>query len=166
MERFTEMGVRKLKAPPKPQRSDKIHTITRGLGLALRVSYSGSKTWRVLYYVNGRPSTKTLGKFPDVSVSEAYKRARKFDPEAASKQAAVGTFKQVAEDYLLNHVEAEGLRTKKEIVRCLNKYIYPSWAPSRSARYAEVRSPRSATRSGIGTASGKRTWWSRSCRNS
>ena len=33
-----------MKAPPKPQRYDKIHTIDRGLALALRVSYSGSKT--------------------------------------------------------------------------------------------------------------------------
>ena len=55
MERFTEMGVRKLKAPPKPQRIDKISTITRGRALALRVSYSGSKAWRVLYYTGGRP---------------------------------------------------------------------------------------------------------------
>jgi integrase len=152
MERFTEIGVRKLKPPPKPQRIDKIHTITRGLGLALRLSYSGSKTWRVLYYVNGRPSTKTLGKFPDVSVSEAYKKARKFDPEAANKHAAVGTFKQVAEDYLLNHVQAEGLRTQNEIVRCLNKYVYPSWGskPFAKIRRGEVTALRDEIRNNHG----------------
>ena len=38
MVRFTEQGVRKLKPPPKPQRIDKISTITRGVGLVLRVS--------------------------------------------------------------------------------------------------------------------------------
>ena len=140
MERFTELGVRKLKAPPKPQRIDKIDTITRGLGLALRISYSGSKTWRVLYYVNGRPSTKTLGKFPKVSVAEAYKKAVQFDPEAAGKQAAIGTFKQVAEDYIKSYVDKRGLRTKPEIVRCLNKYVYPSWSnkPFNKIRRGEV----------------------------
>ena len=126
MTRFTQQGVERLKVPPKPQRYDKIHTITRGLGLALRVSYSGSKIWRVLYYINGKPHTETLGKFPEVSVSEAYKKARKFDPEAAGKKAAVGTFKQVAEDYVANHVDQAGLRSKPEIVRCLTKYVYPT----------------------------------------
>jgi integrase len=136
MTRFTQIGVAKLKAPPKPQRIDKIHTIDRGLGLALRLSYSGSKTWRVLYYVHGQPRTQTLGKFPAVSVAEAYKKVRKFDPEAASKKVETGTFKQVAEDYVLNHVQAEGLRSEKELVRCLTKYVYPAWG---SKPFAEIR---------------------------
>jgi hypothetical protein len=86
MTRFTQQGVARMKAPPKPQRIDKIHTITRGLGLALRLSYSGSKTWRVLYYVNGKPRTETLGEFPTISVAEAYRRARKFDAEKATSK--------------------------------------------------------------------------------
>lgn len=136
---FTQQGVKRMKAPAKtakPNRIDKIDTITRGLGLALRVSYTGSKTWRALYYVNGKPRTATLGKFPKIGVSEAYKLARKFDPEAATKQAAVGTFRQIAEDYVLNHVQAEGLRSEKELVRCLTKYVYPSWG---SKPFTEIR---------------------------
>jgi hypothetical protein len=74
MTRFTQQGVARMKAPPKPQRIDKIHTITRGLGLALRLSYSGSKTWRVLYYVNGKPRTETLGEFPTISVQRPIGR--------------------------------------------------------------------------------------------
>ena len=88
MERFTQQGVERMKVPPKPQRIDKIHTIHRGLALALRVSYSGSKTWSVIYYVNGKPRKDALGRFPEVSVSEAYKLATKFEPEAAEKKAA------------------------------------------------------------------------------
>ena len=130
MERFTQQGVTRMKAPPKPQRIDKIHTIDRGLALALRISYSGSKTWRVLYYVNGRPRTETLGKFPKVSVSEAYKLARKFDPEQANKRAEAGTFEQVTDDFIINYVsdvdgEGTALRSKCDIERCLKKYVYP-----------------------------------------
>ena len=110
------------------------------MALALRISYSGSKTWRVLYYIGGRPRTDTLGKFPKVSVSDAYKKAVQFDPEAASKQAAVGTLKQVAEDYIVSYVDKRGLRSKPEIVRCLAKYVYPTLGnlPFNKIRRGEV----------------------------
>lgn len=142
MERFTQQGVERMKVPPKPQRIDKIHTIHRGLALALRVSYSGSKTWSVIYYVNGKPRKDALGRFPEVSVSEAYKLATKFEPEAAEKKAAAGTFREVAESFVANYVngldrkDGTPLRTKKEIVRCLTKYIYPTLG---SRPFVEVR---------------------------
>jgi integrase len=131
MTRFTKIGVERMKAPPKPKRILKIHTIDRGLGLALRVSYHGTKTWRVLYYVDGQPRTKHLGKYPDVSVAEAYKKARQFDPESASKKAKAGTFRDVAYDFVRTYVDVERLRTRGEIVRCLNKYVYPAWGSRR-----------------------------------
>ncbi|HEX2447359.1 MAG TPA: Arm DNA-binding domain-containing protein, partial [Methyloceanibacter sp.] len=86
IDRFTQVGVRTLRIPKKsdkPNRYRKIAKIKRGLGLVLLVSYSGTKTWRVLYYVKGKPRTKRLGTFPDTDVSEAYKKACKFDPESA-----------------------------------------------------------------------------------
>ena len=154
MTRFTQQGVSRMKAPPKPQRIDKIHTIDRGLALALRLSYSGSKTWRVLYYVNGKPRTETLGKFPKVSVSEAYKKARKFDPEQASKKAEAGTFQQVAEDFITSYVDAEGLRWKPEIKRVLAKYIFPKW---RTRKFVEIgRSDVATLRDEVNKNHGKR----------
>lgn len=131
MTRFTQQGVERMKAPPKPKQIDKIHTITRGLALALRISYSGSKTWRALYYVNGKPRTETLGKFPAVSVAEAYKKVRQFEPESAAKKAEAGTFRDVAQDFLTNYVEVEDLRSKREIIRCLDKYVDPQWGSRR-----------------------------------
>ena len=86
MTRFTQQGVERMKAPPKPKRSTRSIPITRGLALALRISYSGSKTWRALYYVNGKPRTETLGKFPAVSVAEAYKKARSSSPRAPPRR--------------------------------------------------------------------------------
>ncbi len=128
MTRFTQQGVERMKAPPKPQRIDKIHTIDRGLTLALRISYSGSKTWSVIYYVNGKPRKEKLGTFPKLNVKEAYEKARKFEPEQAQKKAEAGSFKDVAEDFITNDVEAEGLRSQPEIERCLTKYVFPQWA--------------------------------------
>lgn len=125
MTRFTQQGVAKMKAPPKPQRILKIHTLTRGLGLALRISYSGSKSWRALYYVHGQPRTKILGKFPDVSVAEAYKKARQFEPEI--KKAQADNFEQVAADFITSYVDDKKLRSKPEIERVLKKYILPEW---------------------------------------
>ena len=132
MTRFTQQGVTRMKAPPKPQRYDKIHTLDGGgRALALRVSYSGSKTWRVLYYVNGKPRTETLDKFPKMSVKAAYEAVRKFEPESAEKKAKAGTFKEVAQDFITNYVEVEKLRSQAEIVRCLDKYAFPQWGTRR-----------------------------------
>jgi integrase len=39
-----------------------------------------------------------------------------------------GTFEQVAEEWIREHVDENGLRSKKEIVRQLTKYVYPEWA--------------------------------------
>src|SRR4051794_32350858 len=134
--RFTQVGVDRLSIPKKPKRYRKIANIKKGLGLMLLVSYSGSKTWHVLYYVNGKARTERLGEFPEVSVSEAYDLACKFEPADASK-TDVGTFQQVAEEFVTNYVnglERKGglpLRSKSEIERCLSKYVYPEWGTHR-----------------------------------
>ena len=144
MTKFTQQGVERMKSPKKtdkPNRKDKIHTIRRGLALDLRVSYSGSKTWRVLHYVNGRPRYEIIGTFPAVSVSEAYKKVSKFDPEAASKNATAGSFREVAQDFIVNYVDVEGLRSKREIIRCLDRYVYPQWGSRRFLTLAELTSP-------------------------
>jgi integrase len=153
MTRFTQQGVTRIKAPPKPKRRDIIHTLDGGgRALALRVSYQGSKAWRVLYYVNGKPRTKTLGKFPKMSVKEAYEEARKFEVE--SKKVEAGTFQQVAEDFISSYVDAEGLRWKPEIERVLKKYIYPKW---RDRKFVQIgRSDVATLRDEVKKQHGKR----------
>jgi integrase len=127
---FTQAVVSGLRIPKKsdkPNRYRKITRITPGLGLVLLVSYSGTKTWQVLFYENGKPRTKALGRFPEVGVKAAYDKARKFDTEKAIKKVKAGTFRKVAEDFITNYVEVEGLRSQPEIVRCLERYVYPEW---------------------------------------
>ncbi|MEE9295973.1 MAG: tyrosine-type recombinase/integrase [Phycisphaerae bacterium] len=124
--KFTDADVKKIKAPAQGQtvRYDSLVP-----GLMLFTSYGGAKTWRVLYYVNGKPRSKKLGRFPDVRVKMVREAARTFldDPQAALARGKVGTFQEVAGNFIKRHVEKKGLRSQPEIERCLNKYIYPRW---------------------------------------
>jgi integrase len=137
--RLTEEGVRKLKPPAAGKQVDYFDA---GMpGLVLRVNYGGAKVWRALYYLkrldqDGKsitiPTTHKLGVYPVLDLKQAREKARAFlaDPQKALAKAAeadTGSFGKVAENFLKRHVEASGLRTQDEIVRCLNKYIYPHW---------------------------------------
>jgi integrase len=124
---FTEAGVRRLK-PPAVGQEDQFERLKRGLTLVLRNSYGGTRAWRVVYYANGNPHTKTLGHFPELSVKAAREAAFAFDPKAASQRAEAGSFKEVAEDWLKRYVDKRKLRSKYEIVRQLNYYLFPRWA--------------------------------------
>ena len=75
------------------------------------------------------PRTRKLGRYPILTLKEARDQARKFlaDPQAALNRAEAGTFKQIAEEFIKRHVDANHLRSKPEIERCLNKYVYPQW---------------------------------------
>jgi integrase len=46
------------------------------------------------------------------------------------------TFGAVVENYLALHVEANGLRSRPEIERCLNKYVLPLW---RAREFEDIR---------------------------
>ena len=124
---FTEAAVKRMKPPPSGQ-EDRFQKLKRGLTLVLRLSYGGTKAWRVLYYTNGAPRAKTLGHYPDLGVAAARDKAFEFDPKAADAAASAGSFKKVAEDWIKHYVDREKLRSKPEIVRQLECYVYPEWA--------------------------------------
>src|SRR5262249_28036055 len=108
--RLTEEGVRKL-LPHATKQVDYYDTIIPGL--VLRVSYGGAKAWRVLHYVNRQTRVHGLGRFPILDVAQARDKARLFleNPAKALAQAGAGTFREVAENFLKRHVEANGLRS-------------------------------------------------------
>jgi integrase len=105
--------------------------------LVLRVSYGGTKTWRVLHYVNRKTRVHGLGRYPILDVAQAREKARTFlaDPQKALAQDA-GSFRPVAENFLKRHVEANQLRSQDEIKRCLTKYVFPKWE---ERPFAEIR---------------------------
>jgi integrase len=138
---ITDAFVRNVK-PPKPgakqTQATYIHTLERGLALILVVSYGGTKSFRVLTYRDGKPHSVKLGTYPTMSVRDARRLAREYwqNPQKFAEQKLVGTFKEVSDQWFKRHVEANKLRTAREIRRHLNVYVLPKWG---SRKFLEIR---------------------------
>jgi integrase len=137
---FTDAKVRNLKPPSAdaPQRQVKyFHTLERGLALVLVVSYGGTKAWSVTTYRNGKARSHKLGTYPAMTLKEANRLARAHyeNPAAFEAKAEVGSFSEVAEQWLKRHVEGR-LRTEREIRRQLAYYVFPKW---RRTPFLELR---------------------------
>jgi integrase len=142
--RLTEEAVKRLKPTPKKQ----VDYFDAGLpGLVLRVSYGGAKTWLAVHYIEKKAKWFKLGRyhsdgadaFPDPESGQEWPRdltlkgardaARKFfgnkeaflNPRSPSMGAS--SFEAVGKSYLAKH--AAEFRSKAELERCLNKYVYP-----------------------------------------
>ena len=95
----------------KPPNSGKIE-VPDGVvpGLALRVSYTGIKSFILSMRVNGKLMRRSLGKFPEISLAEARTKAAnlKDNPEELTKppespapeEPAADTFGALAEKYI------------------------------------------------------------------
>jgi integrase len=104
--------------------------LKKGLSLVLYVSAAPheTKTWRVLFYDNGRARSKRIGTYPTMTVKAAREHAYdEFDPDHAIASAKAGTFREVSDEWLADHVVKKGLRSKGEIERQLRTYILPAW---------------------------------------
>lgn len=128
--KITDAFCRTVRPPQKPKQDAYIDTMETGLGLMLIVSYGGAKTFRVLTYDHaGRQQTKKLGRYPQMTVKQARKKAREYfeNPDECEEEAESGSFKEVAEEFFKKHVESN-LRSANEIERQLKTYVYPKWA--------------------------------------
>ena len=124
--RLTQESVRKLNPVPGTQ----VSYFDAGMpGLVLWLNPGGTKTWSALFYASGKPRYKKLGRYPVLSLAQARDAARKFleNPQKALSETEAGTFKDVSDNFMKRYVEANGLRSKREIARTLNKYILPRW---------------------------------------
>jgi integrase len=137
---FIEKNMGRYPLPPEGEQLDYYERLKKGRMLVMRVSYGGSRSWRVGYYVNGKPRAKTIGRWPETSVAAARKAAFAFDPMKAMSEAEAGSFKEVAEAWLKRHVAAMGLLSDFEYERMLGKYVYPQWGarPFTTIRRGEV----------------------------
>ena len=141
---ITDAFVKNVKSPDRnlQRQITYIDTLERGLALVVVVSFGGTKTFRVLTYHKGKPRTRKLGTYPAMSVKDARAQAREYwlnSPRFEAK-ASTGTFKEVAENWIRRYVDLHRLRSKPEILRILNKYVYPEWAdrPFLEIRRGEV----------------------------
>jgi integrase len=136
---LTEMGVRALKPTPGKQ-IDYFDDPAKGgvPGLFLRVSYGGTKAWRVVWYQRGKPRTHQLKRFPIFSLANARAAAKSFlqDPEAALREEAQEDFKTIWESFLKRHVEAQGLRSRNQIERTMKLHVLPVWG---KMRFTDIR---------------------------
>src|SRR5262249_50961498 len=96
---------------------------------------------------NGKARSKKLGKYHlkgsengsgYLSVKEARQKAREYweNPEKYEAQAEVGSFKQVAQEWVKRHVEANRLRSQPEIERIVRTYLYPKWG---DVKFLDIR---------------------------
>jgi integrase len=137
--RLTEAAVAKL----KPTENRQIDYFDQGLpGLVLRISYGGTRSWRVLYYEKRKAKTRGIGRYPIIDLKTAREKARLFleNPQLALRKVIDHTFNLVADDFLKRHVEANGLRSQAAIKRCLHRYVFPHWQdkPISEIRRADV----------------------------
>lgn len=103
-------------------------------GLQLRVSPGGTKTFNFVYRLNGDQRRLKLGRYPELSLAEARKRAieargelaRGNDP-AASRDAirASVTFGELAAKYIENTCREK--RSTREDQRMIAKDFLPAW---------------------------------------
>lgn len=126
----------KRKAAGQPEKEIKppvsisyLDRLERGLSLELVISYGGAKSWRMLTYQNAKPISRGLGSYPAMPLKEARAeaRARWENPKKYEDQDAVGTFKQVAENWLKRVVKPANLKSGPKLEGMLKTFIYPKW---------------------------------------
>jgi integrase len=141
---LTARTVESLKPPPPKQQIDYWDDSLPGFGV--RVSYSGTKTWVVMYRYNGRLRRLTFAKVAELDLADARKTARKklnsvddgHDP-AADKAAArtVKTFADLADQYLERH--AKPLKKSwRQDERMIKQELLSRW---KHVKPADIRRP-------------------------
>lgn len=112
-------------------------------GHYVRVAPSGSKSFAaVARDPSGKQVWATLGSADHIGIDSARTAAReairriKDGLPAVAAAPRIETFGDVAATYLKRHVEAKGLRSEREIRRCLSVYVLPRWA---DREFAAVR---------------------------
>lgn len=122
---------------PGTQRTEYIDSHRLGAGLRLRVSENGKKSWSVMYRrkSDSKMRRKTIGRYPDFSLSEARKEAARIcsevargkDPASPSAGTTqVKTFNELAEHWIekraIHNRSPKSIRNDRYV---LNHDIYP-----------------------------------------
>jgi integrase len=133
---LTAAGVSRIKLPVAGQAD---HFDAGYPGLALRLSYGGSRSWVYFYRWHGKQRRLTLGTWPSLDLAharEAWREARKKlskgeEPTAVSAAPAADLFCDVVADWLKR--DQDGNRSHNEVKRILHKEVLPTWGHRRIA---------------------------------
>ena len=119
------MAVAKLK--PQDKRYDTYDATVRGLGI--RTAVSGTKTWFVMRRVNGRMVRASFGRFPEISLGDARKKAidtlSQMEEGSLPRPGDADLFEKVFEEWLKRD---QGQNRRRHTVElALRKYACPAF---------------------------------------
>lgn len=129
MPTLTIAGVARIK-PPKHGQADHFD---RGYpGLALRVSYGGTKTWVFFYRLHGKQRRLTLGRYPAVQLGQArdawriaHLAVKKGEDPTYNRPTTADLFAAVADEWLDRH---QGKNCSvAEVRRVIEREVLPVW---------------------------------------
>jgi integrase len=117
----------------KPPKDGQIDYFDKGFpGLALRISYGGSRTWVCFYRLHGKLRRLTLGRWPSMELGdarEAWRDARKLvdngENPARARPAAADSFAAVADEWLKRDQASN--RTHDDVKRIIERDVKPVW---------------------------------------
>jgi integrase len=125
----TAAAVERIRAPASGQAD---HFDQGYPGLALRVSYGGTKAWVYFYRLFGKQKRLTLGRWPGISLSgarEAWRDARKTLDKGESpkhqRPAAANNFAAVADEWLKR--DQAHNRSYARIRQIIERCAKPAW---------------------------------------
>jgi integrase len=140
-QRLTQARIEKLRPMPKRYQVPDPECP----GLYVRVTPAGARTFTI---VARDPTGKQVwrevrgaivGDVLDhvrIKAREGIRRLKAGQDPFPPPAPRADTFGAVVENYLALHVEANGLRSRPEIERCLNKYVLPLW---RTREFEDIR---------------------------
>jgi integrase len=126
---LTAAAVERIRAPSAGQ----IDHFDQGYpGLALRVSYGGTKSWVYFYRLFGKQKRLTLGRWPSMPLSaarEAWRNARTIIDKGESprhqRPAAANSFAAVADEWLKR--DQAHNRSRLWVQRIIERCAKPAW---------------------------------------
>lgn len=127
---FTKVTLQNLPIPSSNKRIYYYDTKMRGL--ALRVTSSNIKAFVVYRWVNGKPERITLGRFPDLTIEQARKKAAEVNaviatgknPREEIKLAkSESTFEELFNYYLENFSKVHKMKTYKKEKQKYDRFL-------------------------------------------
>lgn len=127
---FTKAAIDALPLPSSDKRAD--YQDTKATGLQLRVASSGIKTLSVLRRINGKLERITLGRYPDMSIEQARRRAAEIGvaianganpAEVKRGDKAEMTLGELFEEYIERHAKPKVKKTVSDMQDNFRRYL-------------------------------------------
>lgn len=133
--KLTDALIRNLEPDPKGRQQEHFDSVVRGL--AVRVSQGGAKAFVQLYRFQQRSRRYTLGRYPDITLAEARKRARRVKLEVSQGLDPVvekyrltrrpeATFDDVLRAYIERYARIH-TKSWEDTKQRLERHFLPRW---------------------------------------